>query len=125
MEKNTPPPQIRVFEPGQHALAGPPRPRPRLTRCPPPFNSFMMLVFHFSVFVSHFNFKPLKMEGNLLNTIFNQLRNQEPEIHQTFMIWQEKRRRLTAERLQASPRGPKHQCPMCLEPRRSVVLNAN
>ena len=118
MEKSTPPPQIQVFEPGQHALAGPPRPRPRLTRCPPPLNSCIMLVFHFSVFVSHFNFKPLKMEGDLLNTVLNQLRDQEPEIYQTFMIWQEKRRRLTAERLQASPRGPKHRCPMCLEPRR-------
>ena len=41
------------------------------------------------------------------------------------MIWQEKRRRLTAERLQASPRGPKHRCPMCLESRRWGVLNAN
>ena len=50
----------------------------------------MMLDSHFSVFVSHFNFKPLKMEGDLLNTVLNQLRDQEPEIYQTFMIWQEK-----------------------------------
>ena len=124
MEKNTRPPQIQVFEPGQHALAGPPRPRPRLTRGPPPFNSFMMLASHCSVFVSLLNL-PLKMEGDLLNAILNQLRDQKPKIYQTFIIWQEKRRRLTAERLQASPRGPKHRCPMCLEPRRSVVLNAN
>ena len=117
-KKTTPPPQIQVFEPGQHALAGPPRPRPRLTRCPPPFNSFMMLASHCSVFVFLLNFKPLKMEGDLLNTVLNQLRDQEPEINQTFMFWQEKRRRLTAEQLQASPRGPKHRCPMRLKPRR-------
>ena len=80
-KKATPPPQIQVFEPGQHALAGPPRPRPRLTRCLPPFNSFMMLASHCSVFVFLLNFKPLKMEGDLLNTVLNQLRDQEPEIY--------------------------------------------
>ena len=70
------------------------------------------------MFVSLLNFKPLKMEGDLLNTVLNQLRDEEPEKYQTLMIWQEKQRRLTAERLLASPRGPKHRCPTCLEPRR-------
>ena len=78
----------------------------------------MMLASHCSVFVSLLNFKPLKMEGDLLNTVLNQLRDEEPEKYQTLMIWQEKQRRLTAERLQASPRGPKHRCPMRLKPRR-------
>ena len=78
----------------------------------------MMLASYCSVFVFLLNFKPLKMEGDLLNTVLNQLRDQEPEINQTFMFWQEKRRRLTAEQLQASPRGPKHRCPMRLGPRR-------